>query len=199
MSRSVMPKAYPSAVLRFPATRRSVLERIQTGDDDLRRAAFGDLASAYWKPSYHYLRLHWRLTPEAAEDVVQAFFTTAFEKGYLEKYEPAKAKFRTFLRTCLDRYVQNHRKAERASKRGGQATMLSLDFPGAEHELAAYPALVVNDAERFFHDETIRALFARTVDSMRETFLAEGKPQIFEVFKRHDLHPSADASYATVA
>ena len=191
--------AYSCAVMRFPVTRRSVLERIQAGDADLRRSAFGDLATAYWRPSYHYLRLHWRLSPETAEDVVQAFFTTAFEKGYVEKYDPAKAKFRTFLRTCLDRFVQNTQQAERAGKRGGQAVLLSLDFPGAEHELAAYPALIVNDAERFFHDETIRALFARTVDAMRDAFTREGKPQVFDVFARHDLHPAADATSATVA
>jgi len=194
-----MPKAYSFGVMRFPVTRRSVLERIREADVEERRAAFGDLATAYWRPSYHYLRLHWRLSPETAEDVVQAFFTTAFEKGYVEKYDPAKARFRTFLRTCLDRFIQNTRQAERATKRGGQATLLSLDFPGAEHELAAYPALVVDDAERFFHDETIRALFARTVDAMRDAFTREGKPQVFDVFARHDLHPSADATYATVA
>jgi len=130
---------------------------------------------------------------------VQSFFTTAFEKGYVEKYDPAKAKFRTFLRTCLDRFIQNTRQAESAIKRGGEATLLSLDFPGAEHELAAYPALVVDDADRFFHDETIRALFARTVDAMRDAFTREGKPQVFDVFARHDLHPSADATYAKVA
>jgi hypothetical protein len=33
---------------------------------------------------------------------VQAFFTTAFEKQYLERYDVDKAKFRTFLRVCLD-------------------------------------------------------------------------------------------------
>jgi hypothetical protein len=69
-------------VIPFPATRRSVIERIRADDAEVRRMAFGDLAAGYWRPSYHYLRLHWRLAPEAAEDVVQAFFTVAFEKGY---------------------------------------------------------------------------------------------------------------------
>ena len=54
----------------FPATQRSVLERIRSGDAGVRQLAFGDLAQGYWKPSYHYLRLHWRLGPEAAEDAV---------------------------------------------------------------------------------------------------------------------------------
>lgn len=183
----------------FPVTVRSVLERVRSPDAEVRGAAFGDLTAGYWRPSYHYLRLHWRLPPEEAEDIVQAFFTTAFEKRYLERYEPAKAKFRTFLRTCLDRFVQNHRKAARAARRGGKTTVLSLDFPGAEHELAAVSAREVSDVERFFHDETIRALFARSVETLRRACEAEGKPAIFRTFERHDLAPTPETTYATVA
>jgi RNA polymerase sigma factor (sigma-70 family) len=186
-------------VIPFPVTHRSVLERIRSTDVEVRRSAFGDLAEGYWRPSYHYLRLHWRLDPETAEDVVQAFFTTAFEKGYVEKYDPAKARFRTFLRTCLDRFVQNYRKAEQADKRGGRMQRLSLDFPGAEDQVASLVATDLRDLDRFFHDETIRALFARSVDAMRVAFGAEGRTIIFDVFDRHDLRPTSDTSYASVA
>jgi DNA-directed RNA polymerase specialized sigma24 family protein len=183
----------------FPVTRRSVLERVRSDDADVRRTAFGDLALGYWRPSYHYLRLHWRLDPDATEDVVQGFFTAAFEKRYLERYDPAKARFRTFLRTCLDRYVQNVWKAERAGKRGGGRAVLSLDFPGAERELDTLAARDLSDVERFFHDETIRWLFTRAIDTMRARYEAEGRPAIFAVFERHDLRPAPDTSYATVA
>ena len=191
--------AYACRVIPFPATRRSVLERIQSSDPEVRRTAFGDLSEGYWKPSYHYLRLHWRLPPEAAEDVVQAFFAAAFEKQYVERYDPAKAKFRTFLRMCLDRFVQNHQKAERAEKRGGGHPHLPLDFPAAEQELAAIAVQDRRDLDRFFHDETVRALFARAVDAMRRAYEAEGKPLVFRVFERHDLRPSPDSSYTTLA
>ena len=190
---------YACAVIRFPATHQSILERIRSDNVQVRRMAFGDLAEGYWRPSYHYLRLHWRLHPEAAEDTVQAFFATAFEKRYVEKYDPAKAKFRTFLRVCLDRFVQNQQKAERAEKRGGDAAHLPLDFPGAERELAAVSARGVGDLERFFHDETIRFLFARTVDAMRRRYEREGRSIVFAVFERHDLQPMAGATYASVA
>ena len=183
----------------FPATRRSVIERIRADDADIRRTAFGDLAVGYWRPSYHYLRLHWRLAPEAAEDVVQAFFTAAFEKRYVERYDPAKAKFRTFLRTCLDRFVQNTQKAERAEKRGGGVDRLSLDFPGAESALAEIASSDLRDLDRFFRDEMIRALFGRAVDDLRRACEESGQAALFRAFERHDLAPAPDVSYATIA
>jgi DNA-directed RNA polymerase specialized sigma24 family protein len=186
-------------VIAFPTTHGSVLERIRSGDANVRRVAFGSLADGYWRPSYHYVRLHWRLAPEAAEDAVQAFFTVAFEKGYVERYDPLQARFRTFLRVCLDRFVQNLQKAERAEKRGGGATHLSLDFPGAEAELGAMGAVDLTDLDRFFHDETIRALFARTVAALEKSFAAEGKPLVFKVFERHDVTPASNTTYASVA
>jgi len=194
---------YPCRVLPFPATHRSVLERVRSADAEVRRAAFGDLAQGYWRPSYHYLRLHWRLAAEDAEDAVQAFFTIAFEKGYVEAYDPAKARFRTFLRTCLDRFVQNRRKAERAAKRGGETEIRSLDFPGAERDLAEHLVTEIRDVDRFFRDETIRALFSRTVDEMRRAYADEGRDAVFLVFERYDLHPARDdgngMTYAEVA
>lgn len=185
--------------MQFPATRRSVLERVRSGDTHVRREAFGDLAEGYWKPSYHYLRLHWHLAPEAAEDAVQAFFTTAFEKQYVERYDPSKARFRTFLRTCLDRFVQNLRKSAAAEKRGGTAAILSLDFPGAEREVGEMAGADLSDVDRFFHDETVRFLFARTVASLQAACARDGRDAVFRVFERHDLAPRADTSYATVA
>ena len=184
--------------MRFPATRRSVLERVRSADHGIRREAFGDLAAGYWKPSYHYLRLQWRLTADEAEDAVQAFFATAFEKQYLERFDPGQAAFRTFLRICLDRFVQNLRKAAAAEKRGGGAVLLSLDFPGAERELDDM-ATAIADPDRFFHDETVRFLFARAVASLQASCAEAGRDVVFRVFERHDLVPESETSYASVA
>ena len=183
---------------RFPLTHQSVLERIRSGDAIVRHGAFSDLVAGYWRPSYHYLRLHWRLPADQAEDIIQGFFTVAFEKGYLEKFDPAKARFRTFLRTCLDRFLQNQRKAETALKRGGASETLSLDFPGAEQELPLV-SRDLRDLDQFFRDETIRALFARSVDELREVLTREGKARAFEAFERHDLSDDEGRSYAKVA
>jgi DNA-directed RNA polymerase specialized sigma24 family protein len=183
----------------FPSTRQTLIERIRDADGAVRRTAFGQLAEGYWRPSYLYLRRRRGLGAEAAEDIVQAFFTAAFEKEYLERYDPAKAKFRTFLRTCLDRFAQNVDRHARAARRGGGAEALSLDFPGAERELAALAEDAASDPDRWFHDEFVRALFASSVDSLREALAAEGKAIVFEVFERYDLRPGPDVSYAALA
>ena len=183
----------------FPVTHRSVIDRIRSADAAVRRHAFGDLTAGYWRPSYLYLRLQWRLSPEEAEDAVQAFFTTAFEKRYVERYDPAKARFRTFLRTCLDRFVMNARKADRADKRGGAAERLSLDFPGAERQLAAHATAPAADAEDLFQRETVRTLFARTVADLAERYREEDREIVFRVFERYDLSDDDGVTYDIVA
>lgn len=174
----------------FPTTHRSVLERIRSDDPSERRIAFGDLAEDYWQPSCQYLKRQWRLAPETAEDAVQTFFSAAFEKEYFERYDPAKARFRTFLRVCLDRFVQNLQKTERAGRRGGDVTHVPIDDVTVQDNV---------DLDRVFYDELVRAVFGRTVERMRRAYDEEGKNHVFQVFERHDLAPSPDMTYATVA
>src|SRR6202008_5016749 len=101
-----MPHApNPPASGPFPATRLSVLEAVRTGDEDARQQAFGCLTAANWKPVYKYLRLRWHASPQDAEDLAQGFFAAAFEKGFFDRYDPQRARFRTFLRACLDGFA----------------------------------------------------------------------------------------------
>ena len=119
----------------FPATRHSAIERIRDADPEARREAFGDLVEGYWKPVYKHLRLTWRLDAEDARDLTQGFFADAFQKAWLERYEPGKARFRTFVRVCADRFVMNMRQSSSRLKRGGGVQTLPLDFDGAEREV----------------------------------------------------------------
>src|SRR5574339_1215757 len=120
----------------FPATRLSVVEKTRSGDEETRRVALATVIEAYWKPAYKYLRVKWSLGPDEAADLTQEFFATALEKDVIEKYQPSRARFRTYLRLCLDGFAANARKAERRLKRGGGTIVAPLDFETAEGELA---------------------------------------------------------------
>ena len=171
----------------FPQTRHSLLLAARSRDPEERRRAFDVLAASYWKPVYKYLRLRWRAAPEDAEDLTQGFFARAFEKGFFDHFDPARARFRTFLRTCLDAHAANARAAARRLKRGGAAVTFSLDFASAEGELQRQPAAADTDMEEYFHREWVRSVFALAVDALRRQSEARGRGSAFEVFRRYDL------------
>ena len=182
----------------FPPTRHSVVERMRATDADARRIAFGDVVGGYWKPVYTHLRLTWQLSPEDAQDVVQGFFAEAFEKGWLERFDPAKARFRTFVRVCVDRHLMNTRQAEARLKRGGGSRLVSLDFEAAERELPA-DSSPASDPDARFQQEFTRALFERTVQALRQELVAEGREAYFALFERYDLAEEDGVSYADLA
>ena len=101
----------------FPATRHSVVAGIASSDADVRRVAFDALVAAYWRPVYKYVRIKWHADRDDAADLTQEFFARAFEKGSLGRFDSGRARFRTFLRVCLDGFVANERKAAGRIKR----------------------------------------------------------------------------------
>ena len=179
---------------RFPATRRSVLLAARDSDPEVRRQALDTLIDSYWKPVYKYLRVQHRAAEDEAQDLTQSFFALALEKGTFDRYDPARARFRTFLRLVLDGFVANERKAARREKRGGGA--IALDFAGAEAELARSPSQAAQDLspEEYFHREWVRGLFACAVERLRD----ELSPRRFLLFERYDLEEDRP-TYARLA
>ena len=185
----------------FPATRLSVVERTRSDDAAVRRVALDTIIEAYWKPVYKYLRMKWSLTPDDAADLTQEFFTTALEKDVVEKYDPARARFRTYLRMCLDGFASNARKAERRLKRGGGVTLVPLDFETAEGEIATREPAVDADVDELFYREWVRALLERSVAELKRAADEAGRGVMFEVFARYDLIDDQEArpTYAELA
>src|SRR5688500_13600456 len=184
----------------FPTTRHSVIERLRShADGEPRSQALGDLVDGYWKPVYKYLRVQWRMTAEEAEDATQSFFAEALEKSWFERYERDKARFRTFVRVCVDRMVMNARQAAGREKRGGMRETISVDFASAEHELVGRAITVPPEAEDFFKNEFVRALFDRAVQAVRHESLARGRELHWKLFERYDLLDERACSYAELA
>ena len=171
----------------FPETRHSIVRGVASADEAVRSRAWNGLVESYWRPVYKYARLKWRLGREDAEDVTQAFFARALEKAFFDRYDPGKARFRTFLRTCLDGFAANEWKAARRQKRGGGAPLLSLDFENAEGELRPLELRSEEDVEGYFQREWVRSLFGLAVDELRARCAESGKRVHFVLFERYDL------------
>ena len=173
---------------RFPTTRWSAVEGARSAEPEERRRSLEALVTAYWRPVYKYVRIRWNRSPEEAEDLTQGFFLRALEKDFFRSYDPGKARFRTFLRVCLDGFLANEDRSGKRLKRGGGETFVPLDFATLERELAAPGGSAGGESpERFFEQEWIRGLFTLAVESLRGECGAAGKEVHFRLFERYDL------------
>lgn len=171
----------------FPATRHSIVAAIRSAQPDDRRAAFDTLVTAYWKPVFKYVRLKWGASPDEAADLTQGFFLRAFEKDFFAGFDASRARFRTYLRVCLDGHVANARKADARLKRGGGITLISIDVGEAERELRQQAVNAVEDFDAYFHREWLRSLFAAAADRLRQACSVRGRADRYTVFERYDL------------
>jgi RNA polymerase sigma factor (sigma-70 family) len=183
---------------KFPVTNHSAVVAARSDDEIIRRRAFDTILNSYWKPVYKYVRLKWQASNEDAKDLTQGFFANAFEKNHFASYDAAKASFQTFLRTCLDGFVANERKAGQRLKRGGDMDHYQLDFAAAEDELAAHATASTLTPEEFFHREWVRSMFTMAVEAFRERCIESGRLVHFQIFERYDLNDD-NVSYASLA
>jgi RNA polymerase sigma factor (sigma-70 family) len=187
---------------RFPVTRLSAIVGTSSSNPEERTRAFEVLVSAYWMPVYKYVRIKWNKPSEDARDLTQGFFAEAIEKNFFARFDPSKAKFRTFLRTCLDGFVANENKAASRIKRGGAATILSLDFDGAEEQLTITARPAAGAIDEYFEKEWARSVFSLTLESFRAQMLDAGKETPLRLFERYVLDADDEApktSYKALA
>jgi RNA polymerase sigma factor (sigma-70 family) len=177
----------------FPTTQWSAVVGARSADAAERERSCGHIVAAYWKPVYKHIRLRWRRSPEDAQDLTQEFFLRAFDKGWFAPYDPARARFRTFLRTCLDGFLANEEKASRRQKRGGDVTILPLAFDRAEGELAAADLPAAGSPERSFDAEWARSLFEMALEGLRRACDTPERRAHLDIFERYDLgDPAGD-------
>jgi RNA polymerase sigma factor (sigma-70 family) len=182
---------FPGAPHEFPLTRWSVVQAACGNDAEDRQRAMDTLISAYWKPVYKYVRLHWHKDPEQAADLTQDFFVKLLEKHLLDRFDPERSRLRTYLRLCVDGMVMNTDKSAQRLKRGGAVTHVSLDFESAEGELRQLPVSSADGPEELFTREFARNLFSSAVERVRASCFESGKSIHFQIFELYDIEGGA--------
>jgi RNA polymerase sigma factor (sigma-70 family) len=182
---------------KFPETHWSAIVALRSPETTERTLALEVLVQLYWKPVYKYLRIRWRKSNEDAKDLTQGFFAYVIEKNSLANYDPARARFRTYLRTCLEGFVSNEEKAAHTQKRGGDALFLSLDFHQAEAEMKRHEP----SPDECFEKEWVRSLFSVALDELRKNCVKSGRETHFLLFEKYDVdrEPGSKLSYNELA
>jgi len=182
---------------RFPSTRRSLLSEARNGAGPIRRDALEEILTIYWKPAYKHIRLKWNRDNEQAKDLTQGFFTSALERGLLERFQPDRASFRSYLKMCIDGYVANEAQSEQRLKRGGGVSVVPLDFDQAEREIT----IATSDAslEDVFHREWQRQMFILGIEELRRVCAEQGRDVQWRIFEQYDLASGDRPTYEALS
>jgi RNA polymerase sigma-70 factor (ECF subfamily) len=89
--------------------------------------ALNHLCEAYWRPVHAFVCRSVR-DADRARDLTQSFFARILEHpNDLANVDPERGRFRAWLLGALRNFLANEWRTERAQKRGGHVSFLSLD------------------------------------------------------------------------
>ena len=182
---------------RFPTTRWSQVIAAGDGRSPDVDAALAELCNAYWFPLYAFIRRKGD-NPDRALDLTQAYFARLLEKRIVVGADPTRGRFRAFLLTDLSRFLADEHERERAIKRGGGRSFVSIDARDAEGRFLNEPSHE-RTAERLFERDWALALIGRVFDRIGARYAETGRGPIFAALKSLVTSEPAAASYATLA
>ena len=172
----------------FLTTHWSLIEGIKKQQDP-KQSLIGLLLEQYWKPVYCYLRRK-GYDNEQAKDLTQGFFhEVVLSRHLIERADPSKGRFRTFLLNALKQYVidMSRRESIQANIPPDKLIALEIAF------LPVLPQTVSKwSPEACFHYAWKSAVLDHTLAAVKEDCLRAGQETHWQVFRDHLLHPTLE-------
>lgn len=179
----------------FPTTRWTLVLAACDPERKGSRDALVSLCDSYWYPLYAFVRRR-GYSADEAHDLTQDFFLRILEGRYLDRADPEKGRFRSFLLTSLKFFLADESDKNRAQKRGSGA-VLPFDLSSGEERYGREPSHE-ETPERIFERRWAFALLDRVLSRLRDDFVQHGRLEHFNQLKVF-LLGQAEAPYATLA
>ena len=141
-------------------------------------AALTHLCQTYWKPLFGYVRRRGYSVHEA-QDAVQDFFVFVLEKRVLAHADRARGRFRTFLLTCLQNFLNSAYRHAHTQRRGGDVTVVPLDSQAIE-EMERANRREGSDPVEAFDAAWAQAVFDRALARLRAEADDRGRRDLLE-------------------
>ncbi len=189
-----LPRAHPR---KFSTTRWSLVLAAGQGTPSEAHEALSTLCGLYWYPLYAFTRRQGR-EAEDARDSVQGFFTRLLEKNDLAAVDRQRGRFRSWLLASLKHYLVNEWNRERAQKRGGGQTPISIDGATAE---GLYSLELSHDLtpERLYERRWALTLLEHVLASLAAECARLGKQPLFESLRGTLAGDTGQRSYPELA
>lgn len=171
----------------FPSTRWSRI-LAPAGERDL-----DGLARAYARPIQAYLAARLRCRDDDAHDLAQEAFAWLMTTGLFDKADPARGRFRGFLKKALANFAGEQWRKAQAKKRGGGITVETLEA-GVEpvDPSSRTPDQVLDDVWR-------RELLEMARSRLQQELEESGRAVHWDLFHDYFLAPGDEPDHATLA
>jgi DNA-directed RNA polymerase specialized sigma24 family protein len=141
--------------------------------------------SRYLPVLQDYLVKRFQITEDRAADWVQSFVVEkVLQHDLLRQADPHRSRFRTFLLRCLDNFVIQKIRAERALKRRPEAGLICLEQVG-EDDFPTVPECQV----AVFEVQWARGVLIQSLQRMEAYCTATRRCDIWRVFEGRILSP----------
>lgn len=179
----------------FPTTHWTLVQIVKGGDRKQAAQALEDICARYWYPVYAYLRRSGQSGPDA-EDLTQMLFQKLVADDALKLARQERGRLRSFLIGMIRQVISRQNRHDRAEKRGGRVTVLSLDETVAGERYSHEPA-DVQDPERLYDRAWAMQLLESVREKLRTSFINNNRLADYEVLEPYlgwddDPAPFAD-------
>jgi len=181
----------------FATTHWSIVLAAGQADSERQSEALEKLCQAYWYPLYAYVRRR-GYAPEDAKDLTQGFFATFLEKGYLNRADQGRGRFRTFLLTSIENFLHGAHDRACAQKRGGGKPVFSLDEIIAEGRYQREPEAELT-AAKVFEKRWAATLLEEVLRKLRAEYAERGRLELFDQLKPHLWREEDAVPYARLS
>ena len=161
----------------FGSTEWDIVFNSGNADSSQHDRCISELCSRYWYPLYSFARFN-GLSNEDAQDLTQSFFLHLLQKESLQRVDPAKGRFRSFILASFRNHLSTCRQYASAAKRGGGRPLLDLD--AHQNEGRSLEPVDEVTAETFFDANWAQLLIERVTLGLREDYRRRGKSDQFE-------------------
>lgn len=152
-------------------------------DSDNAASALESLCKVYWGPIYAFLRRCGH-EHQNAKDLTQGFFAYLIETNLLQRADPDRGRFRSFLLGSLKFFVSNELARERALKRGGGVQIVSIEFENDDGLLPNEPVMNITP-EQLFDRKWARSVLAEAMDRLAQEYHRAGQEKEFALLQPH--------------
>lgn len=160
--------------------------------------ALATLCESYWFPLYAFVRRS-GYSADDAQDLTQEFFVRLLAHDYLAGADRQRGRFRSFLLGAMKHFLANQKRRQRAEKRGGRRSVISLDFDSGEDRYRRIETADHLTAERLYEKRWALNLLDLVLGRLCEEFRAAGKLELFDVLKQFLAAGTAKPAYLEVA